>query len=233
MTQTTYAKRRGELETYFDRTASDAWAKLTSDAPVSRIRATVRAGRDEIRNTLLSWLPDDLHGARVLDAGCGPGQLSLELAKRGADVLGVDLSPTLLDLARERIDRDNLPGSVTFQAGDMLDPEHGRFDYIVAMDSLIHYRARDMAASLAQLSRRTNNSIVFTFAPRTLMLSVMHGAGQLFPRSDKAPAIEPVAEGLLRKRISEEPALSGWAPARTQKVSSGFYISQAMELRSL
>ncbi|MFC6050870.1 magnesium protoporphyrin IX methyltransferase, partial [Methylobacterium hispanicum] len=38
---TTYDARRGELTTYFDRTAADAWARLTSDAPVSRIRATV------------------------------------------------------------------------------------------------------------------------------------------------------------------------------------------------
>lgn len=231
MTQTTYAKRRGELETYFDRTASDAWAKLTSDAPVSKIRATVRAGRDEIRNTLLSWLPEDLSGARVLDAGCGPGQMSVELARRGADVLGVDLSPTLLNIAQDRIDQCGLKGSLAFKAGDMLDPAHGEFDYVVAMDSLIHYRSRDMAASLAKLGARTRSGIVFTFAPRTVMLSVMHGAGKLFPRSDKAPAIEPVSEGLLRRRIGEEPALASWKAERTRKVSSGFYISQAMELR--
>jgi magnesium-protoporphyrin O-methyltransferase len=43
MINVTYERRRGELETYFDRTASQAWARLTSDAPVSRIRATVRS----------------------------------------------------------------------------------------------------------------------------------------------------------------------------------------------
>ena len=47
-------ERRGEIETYFDRTAVEAWARLTSDAPVGRIRATVRAGRDRMRATLLS-----------------------------------------------------------------------------------------------------------------------------------------------------------------------------------
>jgi magnesium-protoporphyrin O-methyltransferase len=62
MVTATYTKRRGELETYFDRTAVDAWAKLTSDAPVSGIRATVRAGRDAMRARLLSWLPEDLTG---------------------------------------------------------------------------------------------------------------------------------------------------------------------------
>jgi len=43
MANAAYHKRKDELETYFDRTAVDAWAKLTSDAPVGRIRRTVRA----------------------------------------------------------------------------------------------------------------------------------------------------------------------------------------------
>jgi hypothetical protein len=38
--------------------------RLTSDAPVNRIRATIRAGRDEMRRTLLDWLPVDLTGLR-------------------------------------------------------------------------------------------------------------------------------------------------------------------------
>ena len=82
-----YDRRRGQLETYFDRTAVDAWAKLTSDAPVGRIRATVRAGRDEMRNTLLSWLPANMSGARLLDAGCGTGALSIEAARRVSEHL--------------------------------------------------------------------------------------------------------------------------------------------------
>ena len=58
---------------YFDRTATKAWERLTSDAPVSRIRQTVREGRDRMRALMLSRLPADLRGARVLDAGCGTG----------------------------------------------------------------------------------------------------------------------------------------------------------------
>ncbi|NCY23786.1 MAG: magnesium protoporphyrin IX methyltransferase, partial [Alphaproteobacteria bacterium] len=77
-----YAKRRGELEHYFDRTAADTWARLTSEAPVSGVRAKVRAGRNAMRDTLLSWLPEDLHGRRILDAGCGTGALALEAARR-------------------------------------------------------------------------------------------------------------------------------------------------------
>jgi len=83
MQTATYQSRRSQIETYFDRTAADAWARLTSDAPVSGIRATVRAGRDEMRQTLLSWLPEDLTGKRLLDAGCGTGAFAIEAARRG------------------------------------------------------------------------------------------------------------------------------------------------------
>ena len=93
MASASYDARRGELTTYFDRTAVDAWSRLTSDAPVSRIRATVRAGRDAMRATLLAWLPADMTGLRLLDAGCGTGALSVEAARRGAEVVAIATRP--------------------------------------------------------------------------------------------------------------------------------------------
>jgi magnesium-protoporphyrin O-methyltransferase len=221
----TYQERRGQLETYFDRTAADAWARLTSDAPVSGIRATVRAGRDAMRETLLRWLPADLTGQRLLDAGCGTGALSAEAARRGARVVAVDLSATLVALARERA-----PEGVEFRVGDMLDPQLGRFDHVVAMDSFIHYPAREAARMLGALASRTERSVLVTFAPRTPLLAAMHAAGRLFPRGDRAPSIEPVAEGRLRRLLAAEPQLQGWRPARTRRIATGFYISQAWEL---
>ena len=53
MAQTSYLERRGQIEAYFDRTAADAWARLTSDAPVSGVRATVREGRETMRRLLV------------------------------------------------------------------------------------------------------------------------------------------------------------------------------------
>ena len=116
----TYEATRARVETYFDRTATRTWERLTSDAPVSRVRETVRAGRDEMRALMLSRLPDDLRGARVLDAGCGTGAMSAELAARGAYVTGVDISPQLVGIAERRL-APELQGRVHFEAGDMLD----------------------------------------------------------------------------------------------------------------
>jgi len=224
-----YLQRRGQLEQYFDRTAVRAWERLTSDAPVSRIRASVRAGRDRMRRTLLDMLPTQLLGQRILDAGCGTGALAQELAARGARVLAIDLSPTLVELARQRSSAAGA-SSIEFRSGDMSDPALGEFDHVVAMDSLIHYDAADIVRVVAALAARTRRSMLFTFAPRTPALALMHAVGRVFPRADRAPAIAPVAERGLRLRLARDPELIGWQLGRGERIASGFYTSHAMEL---
>lgn len=226
----TYSHKRGQLEEYFDRTASETWARLTSDAPVSKIRQTVREGRDNMRSILLSRLPTDMTGRRVLDAGCGVGQASVEMARRGAEVLAVDISASLLEVARKRVP-DDVADKITFVAGDMLDGNHGHFDHVLAMDSLIHYAPTDIVGTLASLASRTQQSIVFTVAPCTLLLATMHNIGKLFPRSDRSPAIQPISERTLRRQVTAHARLDGWTMPNSDIVKRGFYISQAMELR--
>ena len=228
MDENTYQERRSQIETYFDRTAVSAWEKLTSDAPLGRVRTTVRAGRDNMRNTLLSWLPEDMHGLRLLDAGCGTGALSVEAARRGAEVVAIDLSPTLVDLARSRLAPD-VASKIDFRSGDMLDPALGHFDHVVAMDSIIHYQTNDAVSALSKLAERTSTSILFTFAPRTPMLSLMISIGRIFPRGDRAPWLEPMAEQKISALMKTHATLTPWSSARTLRVSSGFYQSQAME----
>ncbi|MES2754598.1 MAG: magnesium protoporphyrin IX methyltransferase [Pseudomonadota bacterium] len=221
----TYDDRRARLETYFDRTAAKTWERLTSDAPVSGIRATVRAGRDRMRATLLAWLPADMTGFRLLDAGCGTGALAVEAARRGAAVVAIDVAGSLVDVAR---DRAPLGLKIDWRVGDMRDPALGQFDHVVAMDSLIHYRAADIVDVLAAVAARTSRSMLFTFAPSSLPLVAMHKVGKLFPRGDRAPAIEPVREAVLRELIAAEvPAVR---IGRSQRVASGFYTSHALEV---
>ena len=225
----TYTSRRSQIEDYFDRTAVQAWEQLTSDAPVGRIRTTVRAGRTKMRGTLLSWLPEDLRGRRVLDAGCGTGALAVEAARRGADVVAIDLSPNLVELARQRMPESFVHGSLDFRSGDMLDEKLGNFDHVVAMDSVIHYETKDAVNALSRLAERTSTSIAFTFAPRTPLLAVMISVGRLLPRSNRAPWLEPMAKEKLLQLMAADSTLAKWKHTRDERVSSGFYKSQAME----
>lgn len=220
---TDYTTTRARVEHYFDRSATKVWERLTSDAPVSRIRQTVREGRDRMRAIMLSRLGEDLRGARVLDAGCGTGAMTEALALRGAQVVAADISPQLISIAEER-----LPGAlrpqVTFHAGDMTDDRLGHFDFVVAMDSLIYYRAADIGGILTRLGKRTGRAIVFTVAPRTPFLMTFWGMGQLFPRADRSPTMIPHALTTLRRH-------AGDSLKRVERVSRGFYISECLEYR--
>ncbi|MFK8051658.1 MAG: magnesium protoporphyrin IX methyltransferase [Woeseiaceae bacterium] len=231
MSTPSYDQTREKLTTYFDQTASAAWEKLTSDAPVGKIRATVRAGRDEMQSTLLAWFPEDLTGKRVLDAGCGTGTLAIILAQRGAEVVATDISPTLVGYAQQRAAESGIADAIQFEVGDMLDPSLGEFDYVVAMDSLIHYKSRDIARALAGLAPRVRQAMFITYAPRTPALTVMHVVGRMIPtREHKAPAIVPVSERALYACIENESALTRFQTGRTHRVSSTFYKSQALEV---
>lgn len=224
-----YLDTRERLETYFDRTAAETWERLTSDAPVSKIRQTVREGRDAMRAAMLARLPEDLSGRRVLDAGAGAGQMTEILAARGAEVVAADISPSLLEVARRRIPA-TLHERITFAPGDMLDEGLGRFDHVMAMDSLIHYGAADIGGALARLGDRCASSVIFTIAPSTPFLKAFWLAGQIFPRSDRSPQIVPHSDRAIARAAAAHDALAPFTLSRVERVSRGFYISQAMEL---
>ena len=222
---TDYATTRDRVEHYFDRTATKTWERLTSDAPVSGVRATVRAGRDKMRALMLAQLPEDLRGARILDAGCGTGAMAVELAQRGAEVVAVDISPALVGIAGKRMPA-NLAGHITWVAGDMLEATYGKFDHALAMDSMIYYTAPDIAAVLGKAAPRINGKFVFTLPPRTPALMAMWRVGKLFPRTDRSPTMIPqttavvaqaLRDGSVKGRLSE-----------VERIKSGFYISSAL-----
>ena len=218
-----YTRTLSRVEDYFDRTATRTWEALTSDAPVSRIRATVREGRERMRAVLLGELAQDLTGARVLDAGCGTGALAVDLAARGAEVVAADISPALVAIARERCP-DGLRHRIDFRVGDMLDPALGAFDAAVAMDSLIYYETDVLTASLKAAVPRMGR-MLFTVPPRTPLLMAMWRMGKLFPRADRSPTMVPQGT----RRLAE--ALAPLRLRELERVSSGFYISQALEVR--
>jgi SAM-dependent methyltransferase len=77
-------------------------------------------------------------GAKVLDLCCGQGRHSLELARRGFQVVGVDLSEALLYAARKRAESEGL--SVTFLHCDMREIDFAdEFDAVINMFTSFGY----------------------------------------------------------------------------------------------
>ncbi len=91
-------------------------------------------------------------GDRVLDVACGTGNATIAAARRGARVVGVDLSEALIGIARGRVGEAGLP-DVEFRAGDAVDlpVEQGHFDVAVSVFGVIF--APDAEAAAANMLR--------------------------------------------------------------------------------
>jgi len=81
--------------------------------------------------TFLDLLPA---GAAILDVGCGPGSLAALMSRKGARVLGIDISKAMVDAARE------LVPAASFRVMDMneLDLPESSFDGVLAAYSFLH-----------------------------------------------------------------------------------------------
>ena len=85
----------------------------------------------------------------VCDLGCGPGHVARYLHERGVPVIGIDLSPVMMEQARR------LNPGIEFRQGNMLslDIEDGAWGGIVAFYSIIHLPRSEIAAALAEMKR--------------------------------------------------------------------------------
>ena len=222
--QNTYLAKRASLENYFNEVSSDAWDKLTSNEPVSFVRQLVREGRQKMLLAILDKLPQDLKGTRILDAGCGTGILSRMLDERGAEVVGVDISDKLVELAKNR---SRSHRKIEYFSGDMNEHSFGNFDYIIAMDSLIHYSTEDVISSIADFSSRANNSVLFTVIPSTFFLNSKLLLGKFFPKSERSPEVVPIEWGQLEQL---EALKINASLTKIKRIKSFFYVSEAWEL---
>lgn len=85
-------------------------------------------------------------GLTVMDLGCGNGQVSIPLARQGADVLAVDVSPAMADSLRAEADRQGLTALTVIAASvEELDLPAGSVDLIVSSYALHHLRDADKA----------------------------------------------------------------------------------------
>ncbi|MFW6053619.1 MAG: class I SAM-dependent methyltransferase, partial [Persicimonas sp.] len=98
------------------------------------------------RPATLALLPD-ISGRRVLDAGCGPGVYTEWLVDHGADVVGVDVSPRMVERARERLD-----GRVRIEQADLASDldRFGDAEFDLVLSSLVLDYVRDVEAVFRQ-----------------------------------------------------------------------------------
>jgi len=159
--------------------AEYAWAfDLLIDRPIEK-ECGVIAG----------WLAGRkiLPGAELLDAGCGTGRYSRELARRGYVVHGVDLSPELIEVAKRT--RGDRTGGVSFAVGDILAAPTARYAAVVCrgvLNDIIDDDRRD--AAFAAFAR--------TLRPQGALILDVREWGASVERKTREP--------LFKKRVSTD-----------------------------
>lgn len=108
-----------------------------------------------------SSIPEDLTGMRVLDIGCNAGFYSVELAKRGADVLAIDLDEHYLKQARWIAKQFHLENQIEFKQMQVYDLAHlhQKFDLVWFMGVFYHLRYPLLALDI--ISEITEDILVF------------------------------------------------------------------------
>ncbi len=91
-------------------------------------------------------------GGRVLDVGCGPGRVALDLADRGLDVAGVDLDPAMIERARAHAVKSS-GRKLSFDVGNAaaLPYDDDSFDLVVSTFALHHWSEPE--AALNEIAR--------------------------------------------------------------------------------
>jgi predicted TPR repeat methyltransferase len=101
----------------------------------------------------------DAAGLEILDIGCGTGLSGVGLKERAACLVGIDLSPEMIDVARERDIYDQLEIA---EITEWLDQTEGQFDLIVACDCLVYFGDLQPVAALAAGRLKPGGCFAFT-----------------------------------------------------------------------
>ncbi len=103
----------------------------------------------------------NLEGKTILDVGCGAGRYSVELATKGATVVGVDFSEEMLTMARKRAQDAGMSNKMTFVSADFVEwakENKTHFDVAFAM-GVIDY-IDDAPAFTAMMAEVADNVII-------------------------------------------------------------------------
>jgi SAM-dependent methyltransferase len=161
----------------------------------------------------------DLRGRRILEVGCGTGHLAVEMARRGASVVALDLSPTMIDLARRHAEASGVSDRLELEVADFDQWRHARgvrFDCAVALATFEYCTAPPRwIGAFAALSER----LIATFprpAPSQVILRRARAAlaGGLPMRFYSEAEVEALlrAAGFVVRR-AERPTSALWVDA--------------------
>lgn len=146
-----------------------------------------------------------LAGRSVLDLGCGSGQVSLLAASMGASVVGIDIAPRMLEIARRAASEASLSGRVRFEEGDVATAALPAADVVLLIGVIEYYRDfAGLVRRAAQAAGRTlivahTNRVPYRMLLRRLLFAIRGAALYFHPMDEVVTAGEAVGARLARR----------------------------------
>ena len=147
----------------------------------TRIADTMRASGDALVERI-----GVSRGLKVLDLGCGDGTTALPAAKRGADVLGVDIARNLVDAGNKRAAAHGLK-NLTFREGDATDLKgiaDASFDLVVSIfGAMFAPRPHDVAKEMVRVTKPGGRIVMGNWIPNdpTLVAQILRVSSAYTP----------------------------------------------------
>jgi len=217
-------QHRAQLQSYFNGVGFDRWSAIYGSGPVSRVRRTVREGHQIMLDQATTWLADMPTNTSVLDAGCGTGLFSLEMARQGHTVTAADIAPRMVEATQVAATAADL--EIQCHVSDIESLE-GIHNIVACFDVLVHYPAEAFVPVLQHLARRTDDTLLITYAPYNRFLAFLHWLGGHFPKGDRRTEIQMIRDSVVASTLDAE----GLHVTRTASISKGFYHVKLLEAK--
>jgi ubiquinone/menaquinone biosynthesis C-methylase UbiE len=157
-------------------------------------------------------------GAKVLDVGCGPGQLVLNLLKQGYDVKGVDISSGMVDEARMLVRANGFPEFNGTSVGDIekLEFRDREFDVVVASGVIEYQNDDDVALKEMRRVLKPGGHLILNVTNKYSYLTISDNVWIAFKRLPGVRAlVGTVRKGMLGdSRITDVPEHRTHSPRR-------------------
>lgn len=178
----------------------------------TRIAASMRASGEALVQSI-----GVRRGDRVLDLGCGDGTTALPEARLGAEVLGVDISSSLVEAGNRRAAEAGL-SNLRIQQGDACDLaglENGTFDLVVSIfGAMFAPRPLDVAREMVRVTRKGGRIVMGNWIPNdpTLVAQLLKVSSAYSPPPPEG-FISPMTWG-IEANVTERFGAAGIAPAQ-------------------
>jgi SAM-dependent methyltransferase len=180
-------KKLGEIDPYFSVLAHPHFRAAAAEGEIRReFFMSGEAHVELVFAIIRESLDPEFAPRRALDFGCGVGRVTIPLARRAAQVVGVDVSDSMLEEANKNCEEAGVRNVTLLKSDDSLESLSGDFDFLHSFIVFQHIPARRGEMIFRQMLRRLADNGVgalhFIYANRVPgWARLLRGLGEIVP----------------------------------------------------